>query len=64
MHNGTFNTLEEVIDFYNHGGRLGLGVKVDNQTLPEIKFNDTGDVKPKDFFTQLNRYELDRVIRA
>lgn len=35
MHNGVFKTLEEVIDFYNKGGGIGLGFKVPNQTLPE-----------------------------
>lgn len=34
MHNGVFNTLEEVMDFYNKGGGAGLGIKMDNQTLP------------------------------
>jgi cytochrome c peroxidase len=34
MHNGVFKTLEEVIDFYNKGGGKGLGLKVENQTLP------------------------------
>lgn len=34
FHNGAFNTLEEVMDFYNKGGGEGLGLKVTNQTLP------------------------------
>ncbi|MEI6949061.1 cytochrome c peroxidase [Paraflavisolibacter sp. H34] len=34
MHNGVYRTLEEVVDFYNRGGGAGLGLKVDNQTLP------------------------------
>lgn len=34
MHNGVFNTLEQVIDFYNTGGGIGNGLNVDNQTLP------------------------------
>jgi cytochrome c peroxidase len=34
MHNGVFNTLEEVMDFYNKGGGTGLGIKIKNQTLP------------------------------
>lgn len=34
MHNGVFTTLEEVMEFYNHGGGIGLGIEVDNQTLP------------------------------
>ncbi|HEY2350035.1 MAG TPA: cytochrome c peroxidase, partial [Puia sp.] len=34
MHNGVFNTLEQVMDFYNKGGGAGLGIKIENQTLP------------------------------
>ena len=41
MHNGVFTTLEQVIDFYNKGGGTGLGLKVDNQTLPFDKLNLT-----------------------
>lgn len=37
MHNGAFETLEEVIHFYNHGGGAGLGLEVNNQTLPDSK---------------------------
>lgn len=37
MHNGVFNTLEEVIDFYNEGGGTGLGIAPPNQTLPPEK---------------------------
>ncbi|MBK7810712.1 MAG: cytochrome C peroxidase [Saprospiraceae bacterium] len=33
MHNGVFWTLEEVIDFYNHGGGVGNGLELVNQTL-------------------------------
>lgn len=33
MHNGVFNTLEEVIDFYNGGGGAGRHLDVPNQTL-------------------------------
>ena len=39
MHNGIYNTLEEVVDFYNDGGGVGLGFKIDNQTLPFDKLN-------------------------
>ncbi|MDX6183291.1 cytochrome c peroxidase [Flavobacterium sp. Fl-77] len=39
MHNGVYKTLEEVIDFYNEGGGLGLGLELENQTLPEEKLN-------------------------
>ena len=34
MHNGVFNTLEEVMEFYNKGGAKGLHIDIDNQTLP------------------------------
>ena len=34
MHNGVFNTLEQVMDFYNKGGGAGLAIKIENQTLP------------------------------
>lgn len=37
MHNGVFNTLEEVIGFYNEGGGEGLKIAPDNQTLPKEK---------------------------
>ena len=33
FHNGEFETLKEVMDFYNHGGGAGLGLEVTNQTL-------------------------------
>lgn len=33
MHNGLFKTLEEVIDFYDAGGGVGKGLKIENQTL-------------------------------
>lgn len=41
MHNGVFNTLAQVMDFYNKGGGVGLGYKVDNQTLAADKLNLT-----------------------
>ena len=33
MHNGVYRTLEEVVDFYNRGGGIGLGLDVEHQTL-------------------------------
>jgi len=39
MHNGVFNTLDEVMDFYNQGGGVGLGIKIPNQTLPFDKLD-------------------------
>jgi cytochrome c peroxidase len=35
MHNGVYQTLEEVIDFYDQGGGLGLGLTVPTQTLTD-----------------------------
>lgn len=37
MHNGVFTTLQQVMDFYNKGGDAGLGLKIENQTLPADK---------------------------
>ena len=34
MHNGAYTKLEEVIEFYHHGGGRGFGFSVPNQTLP------------------------------
>lgn len=39
MHNGAYKTLEEVIDFYDHGGAVGFGLDLPNQTLPSDKLN-------------------------
>ena len=39
MHNGVYNTLEEVLDFYNRGGGIGLGLELEFQTLPPDKLN-------------------------
>lgn len=35
MHNGVYDRLEEVLDFYNKGGGIGLGLDVPYQTLPD-----------------------------
>jgi cytochrome c peroxidase len=43
MHSGIYNTLEEVMDFYNKGGGRGLGLVIDNQTLPFDKLNLSPD---------------------
>jgi cytochrome c peroxidase len=41
MHNGAYRTLQEVMDFYNRGGGIGIGTDVPNQTLPSEKLNLT-----------------------
>lgn len=35
MHNGVYQTLDQVMEFYNNGGAAGLGIHLPNQTLPE-----------------------------
>jgi len=34
MHNGVYETLEQVMDFYNKGGGGGMGFDLPHQTLP------------------------------
>lgn len=41
LHNGSLKTLEEVVDFYNRGGGVGMGLDVPHQTLPFDRLNLT-----------------------
>ena len=41
MHNGVYETMEEVIDFYNRGGGAGIGIDLEFQTLPPDPLNLT-----------------------
>ncbi len=41
MHNGVYETLEEVVNFYNVGGGQGMGLDVPYQTLPPDSLNLT-----------------------
>lgn len=41
MHNGAFNTLEEVVDFYNDGGGRGRGLDVYSQDAKVAKLDLT-----------------------
>ncbi len=41
MHNGVYETLEEVMEFYNNGGGMGEGLQVTNQSLSSEKLNLT-----------------------
>ena len=34
MHNGVYDSLEQIVRFYNIGGGAGIGIEMDNQTLP------------------------------
>lgn len=45
MHNGAFNTLEEVVNFYEKGGGEGLGFNLEHQTLPFDKLELTAQEK-------------------
>jgi cytochrome c peroxidase len=42
MHNGAYATLDQVMDFYEHGGGAGLGARVPNPTLPSSRLHLTG----------------------
>ncbi len=54
MHNGVYKTLEEVIDFYDVGGGIGLGIKIPGQTLPSDKLN----------LTELEKKQLVKFIKS
>ncbi|MBS1773497.1 MAG: cytochrome C peroxidase [Bacteroidetes bacterium] len=56
MHNGVFRTMEEVIDFYDAGGGIGHGLKIDNQTLSSdsLKLNKTEKKNLLAFIRSLN----------
>jgi cytochrome c peroxidase len=41
MHNGVYESLEEVVEFYNLGGGGGLGFDLEHQTLPFDELNLT-----------------------
>ncbi len=49
MHNGSFKTLNSVMEFYNRGGGAGLGLNIDDQTLSPKPLN-------------LNKTEIDHII--
>lgn len=43
MHNGVYETLEQVMTFYNDGGGAGLSIALEHQTLPPDVLNLTDD---------------------
>lgn len=55
MHNSIYQTLDEVIDFYKKGGGAGLGIAVDNQTLPfdSLQLSTQETVQLKKFLLSL-----------
>lgn len=56
MHNGVFNTLEQVVEFYNAGGGAGKGLLVPNQTLASDSLGLSASEKNKlvQFMVSLN----------
>jgi cytochrome c peroxidase len=62
MHNGIYNTLDEVMDFYNKGGGGGLGFKLEHQTLPfdQLNLTDKELQALVAFVKTLNDTEVDR----
>ncbi|MBE9464214.1 cytochrome C peroxidase [Dyadobacter sp. UP-52] len=53
MHNGAFQSLETLMEFYNQGGGAGMGLSVPSQTLSTVKLNLT-DQEKKDIIAFLN----------
>ena len=53
MHNGAFQTLDKVMEFYNKGGGNGLGLNLVSQTLPSDSLKLT-DKEIKDIISFLN----------
>lgn len=45
MHNGAYETLEQVVDFYDCGGGAGIGIDLAHQTLPPDPLNLTEQEK-------------------
>lgn len=39
MHNGIFSSLDEIINFYQNGGGVGMHIDIPNQTLPFDSLN-------------------------
>jgi cytochrome c peroxidase len=45
MHNGIYQTLDDVVDFYNAGGGVGIGIDLEYQTLFDQPLHLTHDEK-------------------
>lgn len=62
MHNGVYDKLEEVMDFYNKGGGAGMGLEVPYQTLPpdplDLSEGEIADMIA--FMKALTNTDLDR----
>ena len=66
MHDGRFNTLEEVIDHYNEGLRnnASLNPALAMTMGTGLMLNETDKRRLNRFFENLNRYELDSRLRG
>ncbi|MHA7058056.1 cytochrome-c peroxidase [Aquimarina sp. M1] len=62
MHNGVYNSLEEVIKFYNVGGGQGMGLDVPYQTLPSdsLKLTDNESEALISFIKTLNDKKFEK----
>lgn len=60
MHNGAFNTLFEVVEFYDDGGGVGIGFDLAYQTLPSDSLKLT-TAEIQDIIAFLNSLEDDFV---
>ena len=56
MHNGVYNSLEDVLKFYNLGGGNGIGITLENQTLPTDTL-DLSEIEIQQLITFLNTLE-------
>jgi cytochrome c peroxidase len=45
MHNGVYKSLDEVVNFYQKGGGVGLGIQIKTQSLPFDSLSLTQDDK-------------------
>lgn len=53
FHNGAYPDLASVLEFYNHGGALGLGLELPNQTLPADSLGlDSAELKALEAFME------------
>ncbi len=56
MHNGVYSSLKEVMDFYNRGGGVGIGIDQKYQTLPPDPLN-LSDQDINDIISFINALE-------
>lgn len=64
MHNGVYSNLEDVVRFYNLGGGQGLGLDIQNQTLPfdSLTLNTVEIKQIVSFLETLNDQKLNYIV--